>query len=250
MGLLARARRRSPTTGCDASALPCELAHDLEADSSRRAGDETSLTAEAEIHVSTVSAVATTILLVRHGETDWNRENRFQGHADPPLNETGRAQAQALAREIESERVGALYASPLRRAYETATILAAEIGLAAIEDAALKEVDVGSWSGLTRTEVEARFPAGFARWLEHGHGWDDGETYDELGARVVSCLTAIGSRHDGAEVVAVTHGGPIRSALAAAEGVPFAEARRSIHVIGNCAVVRLAVRDGKLERVD
>jgi broad specificity phosphatase PhoE len=71
-----------------------------------------------------------------------------------------------------------------------------------------------------------------------------------LGTRVVTGLTAIGGRHDGAEVLAVTHGGPIRSALAAAESVPFAEARRSIHVIGNCAFVRLAVRDGKLERVD
>ena len=100
------------------------------------------------------------------------------------------------------------------------------------------EVDVGSWSGLTRTEVEERFPTGYARWLEYGHGWDDGETYDELGARVVSGLVRIGREHDGGDVLAVTHGGPIRSALAAADRVPFEEARRSIHVIGNCAVVR------------
>ena len=82
------------------------------------------------------------------------------------------------------------------------------------------EVDVGSWSGLTRTEIEARFPAGFARWLEYGHGWDDGETYDELGARVVAGL--VEHRRAGTRttaVLAVTHGGPIRSALAAAERV-------------------------------
>jgi probable phosphoglycerate mutase len=194
--------------------------------------------------------VATTIVLVRHGETDWNRDNRFQGHADPPLNDNGRAQARSLASELSGQTFGAAYTSPLRRASETAAIVAADLGLETVTESALKEVDVGSWSGLTRTEVEERFPAGFARWLEYGHGWDDGETYDALGSRVVTALLTIGARHSGTAVLAVTHGGPIRSALAAAEGVPFDVARRSIHVIGNCAVVRLAVRDGKLERVD
>ena len=187
---------------------------------------------------------------MRHGETDWNRDNRFQGHADPPLNETGRAQARALASTFSSQTFAAAYTSPLRRAAETAAILAGELGLEPRADESLKEVDVGSWSGMTRTEVEYRFPIGFARWLEYGHGWDDGETYDELGARVVSGLVRIGHEHDGKDVLAITHGGPIRSALAAAERVPFDQARRSIHVVGNCAVVRLAVRDGKLERVD
>jgi probable phosphoglycerate mutase len=194
--------------------------------------------------------VPATIVLVRHGETDWNRDNRFQGHADPPLNDTGRQQALALADELRGESFEALYASPLRRADETARILAAALGLEAVSDAALKEVDVGSWSGLTRVEVEARYPAGFARWLEYGHGWDDGETYEELGARVIAGLLRIAASHPGESVLAVTHGGPIRSALAASERVSFSEARRSIHVVGNCAVIRLAARDGKLERVD
>ncbi|MET0560240.1 MAG: histidine phosphatase family protein [Gaiellaceae bacterium] len=192
----------------------------------------------------------TTIVLVRHGETDWNRENRFQGRADPPLNDTGREQARELAAVLCTESFAAAYTSPLRRAAETAAILAGVLGVGAVPDGSLMEVDVGSWSGLTRTEVEARFPAGFARWLEYGHGWDDGETYGELGARVVSGLVDIAARHPEDVVLAVTHGGPIRSALAAAEGVSFDEARRSIHVIDNCAVVRLAARDGKLERVD
>ncbi|HUG65782.1 MAG TPA: histidine phosphatase family protein [Gaiellaceae bacterium] len=192
----------------------------------------------------------TTIVMVRHGETHWNRHNRFQGHADPPLNATGREQAHALAAELSSETFAAAYASPLRRAAETAAILAGALQLEAVPDESLMEVDVGSWSGLTRTEVEARFPEGFARWLEYGHGWDDGETYDELGERVVAGLLNIGARHSDMAVLAVTHGGPIRSALAAAERVSFDEARRSIHIVGNCAVVRFAVRDGKLERVD
>ena len=194
--------------------------------------------------------MATTIGLVRHGETDWNRDSRFQGHADPALNDTGRAQARALAAELATEGFTAAYTSPLRRAAETAAILAGALRVAVVAEASLMEVDVGSWSGLTRAEVEARFPDGFARWLEYGHGWDDGETYEELGHRVVSGLVDIARRHPGERVLAVTHGGPIRSALASTEGVPFEEARRSIHIVGNCAVIRLAVRDGKLERVD
>ncbi|HEX4747891.1 MAG TPA: histidine phosphatase family protein [Gaiellaceae bacterium] len=194
--------------------------------------------------------MATTIVLVRHGETDWNRDNRFQGHADPPLNDTGRAQAAALAEELRAHSFAAAYTSPLRRAAETAEILASALRLDPIAEPALKEVDVGSWSGLTRAEIEARYPEGFARWLEYGHGWDDGETYETLGARVVAGLLKIGARHSNTAVLGVTHGGPIRSALAAAAGVPFDEARRSIDVIGNCAVVRLAVQAGKLERVD
>jgi broad specificity phosphatase PhoE len=194
--------------------------------------------------------VPTTIVLVRHGETDWNRENRFQGHADPPLNDRGRAQARQLASELRAESFIAAYTSPLRRAHETAAIVAAELGLEPVSYDALMEVDVGSWSGLTRDEVGQRFPEGYARWLEYGHGWDDGESYEELGDRVVSGLLEIARMHPGERVLAVTHGGPIRSALAAAEGVSFEEARRSIHVIGNCTIVPVAVRDGKLEQVD
>jgi probable phosphoglycerate mutase len=193
--------------------------------------------------------VSTTIVLVRHGETDWNRENRFQGHADPPLNALGRAQARKLAGRLATEEHAALYASPLKRAYETAQLLADRLGLEVQRNDALMEVDVGSWSGLTRSDVEARFPDGYRRWLDFGHGWDDGESYDDLGERVVQGLRAIADDHPGEHVLAVTHGGPIRSALAASARVPFEEARRSIHVVANCAVVRLALRDGRLERV-
>jgi probable phosphoglycerate mutase len=194
--------------------------------------------------------VLTTIVLIRHGETDWNRESRFQGHADTHLNEAGRAQAGALAHELTGERFAAVYSSPLKRSAETAEIIASSLGLEVQLDKALMEVDVGSWSGLTRSEIEVRFPEGYARWLEYGHGWDDGETYDELGLRVVDGLREIGASHSDEQILAITHGGPIRSVLAAAEGVPFGKARRSIAVLENCATVRIVVRDGILERVD
>jgi 2,3-bisphosphoglycerate-dependent phosphoglycerate mutase len=194
--------------------------------------------------------VPTTIVLVRHGETDWNREDRFQGHADPPLNATGRKQAHELAAELHGEPLAVAYTSPLGRARETAEIVARRLGIGVRPSSSLMEVDVGSWSGLTRGEVEARFPDGFGRWLEYGHGWDDGETYDELGERVVTGLLEIAAQHPEEQVLAVTHGGPIRSAIAAADRVPFGEARRSIAILENCAVVRIAVRDGTIERVD
>jgi broad specificity phosphatase PhoE len=188
--------------------------------------------------------------MVRHGETDWNRENRFQGIADTPLNDAGREQARAAIAELAAEEPTALYSSPLQRASETASILGTALGLEVRFSDALREVDVGSWSGLTRIEVEVRFPEGYHRWLDYGHGWDDGETYEELGARVVAGLVRIAAEHAGERVLAVTHGGPIRSALAAATRLEFGEARRSIHVVGNCAIVRVALRDGVLERID
>ena len=194
--------------------------------------------------------MATTIVLVRHGETDWNRERRFQGHADVPLNEDGRTQVAALAEELAGERFAALYTSPLRRAAESAEILAA-LGPVVQPSDALMEVDVGSWSGLTIREVEERFPDGFKRWIDWKvEGWDDGEQYEDFSRRVVGGLLEIAARHPGELVLAVTHGGPIRTALAAAVGLSPEEARGPNIVVGNCAVVRIAVRDGVIQTVD
>ena len=191
----------------------------------------------------------TTILLARHGETDWNREGRFQGQADPPLNRTGRAQAVDLSVALMAEQLAAVYSSPLRRALETAEVLAASHGLEPVPVDDLREVDVGSWSGLTRAEVEERFPAQFARWLDYGQGWEDGETYEEMGRRAVDALLQLAATHDGERVLAVTHGGPIRAAFAFADGTTHAEARRLGPRIGNTFVAELAVADGALRRV-
>jgi alpha-ribazole phosphatase len=98
----------------------------------------------------------TTILLARHGETDWNRDGRFQGHADPPLNAAGRRQAEGLAQTVASEPPDAVYASDLRRAFETAEIVGARLGLPVGREIALREIDVGSWHGLTREQIDGR----------------------------------------------------------------------------------------------
>jgi broad specificity phosphatase PhoE len=192
----------------------------------------------------------TTILMARHGETDWNRDYRFQGHADPPLNETGRAQAAKLARTLAGESLAEIYSSPLRRALETARILAEPHGLEPVQVEALREVDVGSWQGLTRAEIEERFPEQYARWLDAAQGWDDGETYDQMAERVVPALFELAAGNEGQRLLAVTHGGPIRAAFAFAEGMTYAESRLNGPSIGNAYLAEFAVEDGLLRRLD
>src|SRR5579871_6119870 len=107
--------------------------------------------------------MAATILLARHGETEWNVARRWQGHAESDLTDTGRAQALELASLVGESGISAIYSSDLRRAADTASIVADALGLTVRVDAELREVDVGEWSGLTSAEIEARFPEGAAR---------------------------------------------------------------------------------------
>jgi len=192
----------------------------------------------------------TTILLARHGETDWNRQGRFQGHADPPLNATGYAQAAELAAELKDVELAAVYSSPLRRALETAQLVAAEHRLEPVAVDALREVDVGSWQGLTRPEIETRYPEQFARWLDYDQGWEDGESYEEMGRRAVAALLEFAAAHEDERVLAVTHGGPIRAAFAFADGTSHADARRLGLRIGNVFLAEFAVEGEALRRLD
>jgi broad specificity phosphatase PhoE len=192
----------------------------------------------------------TELLLVRHGETDWNRERRFQGHADPPLNDAGREQASELAENLAGEGIEAIYTSDLQRARETAEILAARFGSEVIALRELREIDVGDWQGLTWPEIEERHPDGAARWHRDGHGWDGGETYDQLGERIVAALRGIAERHPGQRVLVVGHGGTVRATRAFVEGVPVAESRRRNPPIGNCEVFRVVTEDGTWRGID
>lgn len=193
----------------------------------------------------------TTIHLARHGETDWNRELRWQGHSNPPLNERGRRQACALADALEGTSLAAVYSSDLRRASETAEIVALRLGLPVSVDPALREIDVGSWEGLTLAEIEARFPEAVDRWERRGaHGWDGGETHDQMAARVHDAVHSIAAGHEGEEILVVTHGGPIRALKALAAGLDYPRDRRSVPYTQNCEVFAIAVRDGTLRGID
>jgi probable phosphoglycerate mutase len=192
----------------------------------------------------------TELLLVRHGETDWNRERRFQGHADRPLNDAGREQARELAGALAGERIDAVYTSDLARARETAEILAAQLGTDVVALRELREIDVGSWQGLSWPEIEERHPDGARRWHETGHGWDGGETYDELGVRIVAVLREIAARHPGQRVLVVGHGGTVRATRAFVEGVSVVESRGRSRAIGNCEVFRVVTEDGTWRGLD
>jgi broad specificity phosphatase PhoE len=192
----------------------------------------------------------TTIFLARHGESDWNVEKRFQGHSDRPLTERGREQAHALANLVGSEKIDAVYTSPLSRARETAEIVAARAGLKAVALPELREVDTGSWSGLSRADVEARFPEGFARWRSGGSGWGDGESYEEMAERVIGALRKIAEDHPDGRVLVISHGGPIRAIHAAAEGLAIKDYRRLKPVEPNARLSAVAVENGRLTRLD
>jgi probable phosphoglycerate mutase len=170
----------------------------------------------------------TTILLARHGETDWNRDRRWQGWADPPLNDSGRAQARELAERLRDVPFDAVYSSDLRRAHEPATIVAEPHGVPVITDLGLREIDVGSWSGLTRAEIEERFGVDGVR--------ADGETREQHAARVVAAMERIARAHVGERILVVSHGGSL-GALRRHAGVEV-EGR-----LGNCAVFELHFRD-------
>ena len=147
------------------------------------------------------------LLLVRHGETDWNREHRIQGHTDLPLNATGLEQARALADSLAATALTAVYSSDLSRALQTATAVATVHGLAVQFDRDLREKNFGSWEGLTDTDIAERFPNAV-----RGR-WGDGETTDEVAARAVRAIERIRARHLTGAVLVVSHGGTLRAIL-------------------------------------
>jgi len=189
----------------------------------------------------------TTILLARHGETDWNTERRWQGHDDQPLNEAGRQQARELGASLAGRSIAAVYASDLSRAHETAAIVAAELGLPVVADERLREVDVGDWSGRRMLDIETEDPAGHERWRSGGKGWNGGESYEEMGERVVAAIVDLASRHPGETLLIVTHGGSIRACRATAAGLDYHASRVSaIGSMANCEVVELHVDADRL----
>jgi broad specificity phosphatase PhoE len=191
----------------------------------------------------------TTLLLVRHGETDWNRDGRWQGHSDTHLNDAGREQARRVAADLGS--VDVIYASDLTRARETAEIIAADLGLDVRTDARLRERSFGAWEGLSMPEIEEQFGDALARWrLGDGPGADDAEPFEAFAERVREFVEEVLARHPDEAVLVVSHGGSIRVIHALASGLDYVRDHRAIPGVPNCAVARYAARDGKLASLD
>ena len=167
----------------------------------------------------------TELLLVRHGETDWNAVGRLQGHTDRPLSDHGRKQARRLAAELDGEEFDAVYASDLARARETAEIVAERLHLPVLLDPDLREKDWGNWEGLTSTE---RFGIELV-----------GESTEQHQKRMLRALGRIAAKHPYGRVLVVTHGGSMRRVQTEALGF-------ALPVVENCGRWACAWENGAI----
>jgi broad specificity phosphatase PhoE len=187
----------------------------------------------------------TRLLLIRHGETPWNRDRRWQGHADVPLSAEGLAQAVRLADHLKTQgaAIGVVYSSDLQRAHETARKLAEALATELIVDPLWREIEVGRWTGLSADEIKERFAE---EWKRIAAGEDlprgGGETFAAFSLRIVEALDRVRRRHAGETVAVVTHGGVIRAALLHALGLSWLRLRE-VAAVENTALSEL-VWDG------
>ncbi len=156
----------------------------------------------------------THLYLVRHGETDWNKERRFQGHKDIPLNEKGICQAERLANWLKDHSFGAIYSSDLIRAVKTAEILAVPHGLEVLQRKELRERNMGDWEGIHIEEIEAANPTWRTQiedelWC-HRFGI---EPVQRMCQRIIHFLNKLVEKHPGNTLLVVSHGGLINGAL-------------------------------------
>jgi probable phosphoglycerate mutase len=191
-----------------------------------------------------LQAGETLLLLIRHGETEWNQGGRIQGHIDTPLSPRGERQARVLARHLAGQPLTAVYASDLLRARSTAEPLLEGRGLVLQVDPRLRERGFGLFEGHTYAEAEARWPAEYAIWKrrEPGHAVPGGESFLQARERVLDSLQAMLVRHAGGVVAAVTHGGVLDIVYRTALAIPW-ETPRS-HLLPNASVNRVAALAG------
>ena len=165
----------------------------------------------------------TRLLLVRHGSTAWNAQRRYQGQSDTTLSEVGQDQVKHLAERLRTEGVDALYASDLRRAWETAERIAAHHQVAIRPEPRLREISFGDWEGKTHEQIEADDSKLLAQWYDDPMHTSPpgGETLQEVEVRVEAALDTIVQRHPEETTVVVAHGGTLRVVICIALGLPL-----------------------------
>lgn len=188
------------------------------------------------------------LLLVRHGETIWNQENRWQGQADVPLSESGHAQARRLAQRLlnEGRQVHAIYSSDLSRAFRTAEILGEALGVPPLPEVGWQEMNIGRWSGLTTAEVMARYADEWER-LRAGEDLPrgGGETFAQFQNRLVQSVERLLERHVGQQIMIVSHGGAVRAFLLHCRRLEMGQFRQ-IEKIGNTGLSEVSIfADGR-----
>lgn len=187
----------------------------------------------------------TELIMIRHGVTAWNKERRFQGQIDIPLDDEGLRQAQLLGQSMAGAALAAVYASDLTRARQTAEPLASAIGLPVVAEPGLRERHYGAFEGRTWDELQREHAADFARWRAREPDFSlpgGGETLLALHDRVEATMRALAARHPGSSVVAVTHGGVLDCAYRIATGLGMREPRQ--HDLLNASINRI-IFDGE-----
>jgi len=186
----------------------------------------------------------TTLVLIRHGETEWNKTGRYQGHADSPLTPRGMAQARAVAQVLEGETFDAFYSSDLGRAKHTATIIADKLGRRFLTDSRLREQHYGLMQGHDGKAARELDP-GFFESLAHGdadYAPKGGESRRQRHQRAITALSDIAEQHSGGLALIITHGGIVDSLFRETLGIPFESPRR--YSLYNTAVNRFSFCDG------
>jgi probable phosphoglycerate mutase len=193
------------------------------------------------------SPAYTDLIAIRHGETEWNSEGRFQGHLNSALNRAGLAQAQALGERLAAESFDLLLSSDLGRALQTAGAIAARTGHEVLVEPRLRERNMGIFQGLTAEQAQARYPEEYARFnsRDPDYAIPGGESMRQLFERCVACFTELAERHPGLTLASVTHGGVLAMLYRHARAMPL-DAPRDF-VLHNTGVNRFRHRSGAWE---
>jgi probable phosphoglycerate mutase len=189
----------------------------------------------------------TELILLRHGETDWNRELRFQGHVDVSLNAVGLEQAERLARRLAGEEAHSLYASDLLRAQQTALPVARELGLPTVIDPDFREQCFGRMEGLSVDEIKAQHPEAWEGWLRFHEDYcmPEGESTRQFHTRVLAATQRVAAAHPGQTVVLVTHGGVLDMIYRTARSLGLNGPRQGD--IPNAGLNRVRVRESGID---
>jgi len=196
----------------------------------------------------------TELILIRHGETDWNRELRFQGHIDVPLNDMGHEQARRLGLRLAGESVQYLACSDLMRAQQTAAPAAQQLELAISTTVTLREQNFGVVEGMRAEEIQTQHPRAWEDWLKfrEDHAMPEGESPRQFHARIMDALGTVAAAHLGQTVLVVTHGGVLDMVWRTAQGLGLNGPRQS--EIPNAGFNRIRLADAsapdRIEIVD
>lgn len=152
---------------------------------------------------------STEMIVIRHGETEWNLSGRWQGHENSLLTENGHLQAKAVAKALKQYPVSALYSSDQGRALQTARYIEETLGLPIVTDSRLRERHLGIFQGLTAAQMKAQYPDSFEQFQNHGPGFiiPGGESIQQRYDRSVECFKHLVATHPGDSIAVVTHGG-------------------------------------------